>query len=47
MGKIKSGILGGFNGKVGSVIGASWKGISYMRGIAQSIKNPKTDAQVV
>ena len=47
MGKIKSGILGGFNGKVGSVIGASWKGISYMRGIAQSIKNPKTEAQVM
>ena len=47
MGTIKSGILGGFNGKVGSVIGASWKGISYMRGIAQSIKNPKTEAQVM
>ena len=47
MGTIKQGILGGFNGKVGSVIGASWKGISYMRGIAQSIKNPKTEAQVM
>ena len=47
MGTIKSGILGGFNGKVGSVVGASWKGISYMRGIAQSIKNPKTEAQVM
>ena len=47
MGKINQGILGGFNGKVGSVIGASWKGISYMRGIAQSIKNPKTEAQVM
>ena len=47
MGKINQGILGGFNGKVGSVIGASWKGISYMRGIAQSINNPKTEAQVM
>ena len=47
MGTIKSGILGGFNGKVGAVVGASWKGISYMRGIAQSIKNPKTEAQVM
>ena len=46
MGTIKQGILGGFNGKVGTVVGASWKGISYMRGIAQSVRNPKTEAQV-
>ena len=45
MGKIKQGILGGFNGTVGTVIGASWKGISYMRGKAQSIKNPNTQPQ--
>ena len=45
MGKIKQGILGGFNGTVGTVIGASWKGISYMRGKAQSIKNPNTQLQ--
>ena len=45
MGTIKQGILGGFSGKVGTVIGSSWKGISYMRGRAQSVKNPKTDAQ--
>ena len=35
MGKIKQGILGGFNGKVGTVVGASWKGIAYMRGMPQ------------
>ena len=46
MGKIKQGILGGFKGKVGTVIGASWNGISYMRGLAQSYKNPKTAAQL-
>ena len=45
MGKIKPGILGGFEGKVGTVIGASWNGIAYMRGLPQSIKNPKTAAQ--
>lgn len=45
MGKIKQGILGGFNGTTGSVVGASWKGIAYMRGKAQSIKNPRTSAQ--
>lgn len=46
MGTIKQGILGGFSGKVGTVIGGSWKGISYMRSQAQSIKNPRTDAQM-
>ena len=46
MGKIKQGILGGFKGKVGTVIGATWNGIAYMRGLAQSHKNPKTAAQL-
>ena len=46
MGKIKQGILGGFSGKVGSVIGGTWKGISYMRGIAPSVSNPQTDPQL-
>ena len=46
MGKIKQGILGGFKGKVGTVIGASWNGIAYMLGLAQSVKNPKTAAQL-
>lgn len=45
MGKIKQGILGGFSGKVGSVIGSSWNGKSYMRGKAVSIKNPNTAKQ--
>lgn len=46
MGKIKKGILGGFNGRVGNVIGGSWKGIAYMRSEAQSIKDPKTASQL-
>ena len=45
MGKIKQGILGGFKGKVGTVIGSSWNGIAYMRGLAQSVKNPNTSGQ--
>ena len=45
MGKIKQGILGGFRGKVGTVIGSSWNGISYMRGQAQSVRNANTEAQ--
>ena len=31
MGTINKGILGGFSGKVGTVIGGNWKGIDYMR----------------
>lgn len=46
MGKIKQGILGGFSGKVGKVVGGSWKGIDYMRGIPLSISNPQTVGQV-
>ena len=46
MGKIKQGILGGFKGKVGTVIGSSWNGIAYMRGLPQSQKDPKSAAQL-
>lgn len=46
MGTINQGILGGFSGKVGTVIGGSWKGINYMRGKAASISNPQTEAQL-
>ncbi|MBO7082471.1 MAG: hypothetical protein J6W30_01355 [Bacteroidales bacterium] len=46
MGKIKQGILGGFRGTVGTVIGSSWNGIAYMKGKPQSVRNPRTDAQV-
>jgi len=45
MGKIKKGILGGFSGKVGTVVGGSWKGISYMRSLPQKVKNPRTTGQ--
>lgn len=46
MGTIKQGILGGFSGKVGNVVGGSWKGISYMRSLPQHVKNPRTAGQV-
>ena len=46
MGTIKQGVLGGFSGKVGTVIGASWKGTAYMRGIATHVKNPRTSKQI-
>jgi hypothetical protein len=38
MGTINKGILGGFSGKVGTVIGGTWKGITYMRSIG-TIRN--------
>lgn len=46
MGTIKQGILGGFSGKVGTVIGGSWKGIQYMRSLATNVKNPRTEKQM-
>lgn len=46
MGKINQGILGGFLGKVGTVIGSSWKGSAVMRSRALSIKNPRTEKQM-
>jgi hypothetical protein len=45
MGTIKKGILGGFSGKVGTVVGASWKGIAYMRSLPQKVRNPRTLGQ--
>lgn len=36
MGTIKKGILGGFSGTVGTVVGGNWKGIDYMRSKGKS-----------
>ncbi len=46
MGKINQGILGGFSGKVGNVVGGSWKGIDYMRILPSSVANPQTTGQL-
>lgn len=46
MGVINQGILGGFSGKVGNVIGGSWKGIDYMRVKPANVANPQTEGQV-
>ena len=45
MGKFKQGILGPFSGKVGAVVGAQWRGISYMRGVPRVQSKPRTDLQ--
>lgn len=46
MGVIKRGILGGFSGSVGNVVGSSWKGIATMKSKPLSVANPNTAAQV-
>src|SRR5690606_18987475 len=46
MGKISQGVLGGFSGKVGNVVGGSWKGIDYMRIMPANVANPKSPGQL-
>ena len=46
MGTIKQGILGAFSGKVGNIVGGTWKGIDYMRILPASVRNPKTPKQL-
>lgn len=38
MGRYQEGLLGHFSGKVGPVIGSSWKGVGYMRGKGKLVK---------
>ena len=45
MGIIRQGILGGLSGKVGNVVGSSWKGINYLRALPSHVTNPRTPAQ--
>lgn len=42
---LSNGILGGFSGKVGNVVGGNWKGIDYIR-VKTTPTNPKSDKQV-
>lgn len=46
MARIKSGITGGFSGAIGSVQGASWKGIDYMQKRITSNGNSQTNKAV-
>lgn len=46
MGKIKQGILGAVSGKVGSVVGSSWKGKAIVKIKPASVANPKTAGQI-
>lgn len=46
MGTYKKGILGSFSGKVGTVVGSSWKGIEYMRSLPKPSTKAPTDLQL-
>jgi hypothetical protein len=46
MGTIQKGILGGFSGKAGTVVGGSWKGIDYMRSKSNRRNFNPTDKQL-
>lgn len=46
MATYKQGILGPFSGKVGTVVGSSWRGIAYIRSLATKVANPRTAAQL-
>src|ERR1700712_4225457 len=46
MGTIKTGILGGFNGTVGTVVGSNWKGISTMRAKPKGRKGTFSTSQL-
>lgn len=45
MATFQKGILDGFNGKVGNVVGSTWKGKSVMRIRPAAITNPNTERQ--
>ena len=45
MGKINQGVLGPVSGKVGNVVGATWRGIDYLRILPANVHNPRTPAQ--
>ena len=46
MAKIKRGILGSFSGKIGPIVGGSWKGIPYIREVSQKIPKERSQAQI-
>ncbi|TLX71948.1 hypothetical protein E9993_19235 [Labilibacter sediminis] len=46
MAKFEQGILGGFSGKVGNVVGSTWKGISYMKAKPQKSNRKASEKQI-
>ncbi len=46
MGKLVNGILGGFRGTIGPVVGTQWKGIEVMRSRPPRKRRKSTEAQL-
>ena len=46
MAKLLQGLLGGIKGKIGNMVGSSWKGIPVIKTKALSVANPRTAGQV-
>lgn len=46
MGIIRQGVNGGFSGKAGSVVGSSWQGIDYIKGLSKARTKPASQAQL-
>ena len=47
MGTIQKGILGGFSGKVGTVVGANWRGKDVMRSLPKKSQRVATESQLI
>lgn len=43
---IKNGVLGGFSGKVGNIVGSSWRGIAYVRSLPRRSKKEPSEKQL-
>ena len=46
MARLIQGILGGISGKIGNVVGSSWKGIAIIKSKPLSVANPRTSGQI-
>lgn len=46
MGKFHNGVLGTMTGKVGGVVGRTWKGINTVASYQPNVSNPQTNAQM-
>ena len=44
---ISKGILGGFHGKVGEIVGSSWRGINVIRSLPKRVKRASTEKQII
>ncbi|MBB2953351.1 DUF6266 family protein [Sphingobacterium sp. JUb56] len=47
MGTIRQGANGGFSGKTGSIIGSSWKGIDYIKGLSRKRTKAASEEQLI